>query len=61
MNCPGYSGRGLVERLPSRLKESMRKCSFTDGQIAEIPRGAGQGLVAAVAKKHEVSEQMIYT
>ena len=39
----------------------MRKSRFTDEQIVAILREADQGPVTAIAKKHGVSEQAIYT
>ena len=39
----------------------MRKGKFTEEQMVAIPREADRRPVAAVAKKHGVSEQTIYT
>src|SRR5207253_10103149 len=40
---------------------SMRKSGFTDELVVAIVREADQGPSAAVAKRHGVSEQTIYT
>ena len=38
----------------------MRKSKFTDDQMVKILRETDRSPVAAVAKKHDVSEQTIY-
>ena len=43
------------------MRGAMRKSRFTDEQMVGIIRGADQDAAADIGKRHEISEQTIYT